>query len=129
AVYDERERSLWLCRDRFGEKPLYLYRDATGVYFASETRALRTLVGGALSPNYQQLTRYLVNGYKSLYKSGETFLKGVTELPPGSCLKVDSEGRETIGRYWTPSIAPDPDMPYGEAVTGTRSHLEKAVSI
>jgi asparagine synthase (glutamine-hydrolysing) len=129
AAYDERERSLLLCRDRFGEKPLYLYRDATGLYFASETRALRTLVGRALRPNYRQLTRYLVNGYKSLYKSGETFLDGVTELPAGSWLHIDREGRETAGRYWTPSIAPEPDMQYADAVTGTRSHLEKAVSI
>jgi asparagine synthase (glutamine-hydrolysing) len=129
ALYDERERSLLLCRDRFGEKPLYLYRDATGLYFASETRALRTLVGRAFPPNYQQLTRYLVNGYKSLYKSGETFLQDVTELPPGSWLQIDREGRETTGRYWTPSIAPDPDMRYGDAVTATRAHLEKAVSI
>jgi asparagine synthase (glutamine-hydrolysing) len=129
AVYDERERSLLLCRDRFGEKPLYLYRDATGLYFASETRALRTLVGRALRPNYAQLTRYLVNGYKSLYKSGETFLDGVTELPAGSWLQIDRHGRETAGRYWTPSIEPDPDMQYGDAVTGTRAHLEKSVSI
>jgi len=129
AVYDERERTLLLCRDRFGEKPLYLYRDSTGVYFASETRVLRTLLGHSLKPNATQLTRYLVNGYKSLYKNGETFLEGVTELPPGSWLQIDAEGRETTGRYWTPSIAPDPEMQYGDAVTGVRYHLEKAVSI
>ena len=129
AIYDQRERTLLLCRDRFGEKPLYLYRDATGVYFASETRVLKTLVTRRLSPNFNQLRRYLVNGYKSLYKSGETFIDGVTELPPGSWLQIDAAGVETTGRYWTPSIAPNPDMQYGDAVAGVRHHLEKAVSI
>lgn len=129
ACYDERDRSLLLCRDRFGEKPLYLFRDATGLYFASETRALAALAGRRFTPNVAQLKRYLVNGYKSLYKSGETFFEGVTELPAGSWLHVSAEGQETRGRYWTPAIAPDSSMPYADAVLGTRHQLERAVSI
>src|SRR5258708_17014936 len=38
AVYDEADGSLLLSRDRFGEKPLYLYRDASGLYFGSEVK-------------------------------------------------------------------------------------------
>ena len=38
AVYDEDDGSLMLGRDRFGEKPLYLYRDESGLYFASEVK-------------------------------------------------------------------------------------------
>ena len=129
ACYDERDRSLLLCRDRFGEKPLYLYRDSTGLYFASETRALAALAGHRFAPNLRQLKRYLVNGYKSLYKRGETFLEGVTELSPGTWLHVSADGQETSGRYWTPAIAPDPEMPYADAVIGVRRHLETAVSI
>src|SRR6267378_776282 len=36
AVYDEADGSLMLSRDRFGEKPLYIYRDKSGLYFGSE---------------------------------------------------------------------------------------------
>src|SRR6185503_824392 len=129
AYYDERDRSLLLCRDRFGEKPLYLFRDATGLYFASETRALAALAGRRFAPNARQLKRYLVNGYKSLYKSGETFFEGVTELPPGSWLQISADGHETRGRYWSPAIAPEPSMTYADAVLGTRQQLERAVSI
>ena len=40
AIWDERERTCFLARDRFGIKPLY-YHDAEGVLtFASEVRAL-----------------------------------------------------------------------------------------
>ena len=105
------------------------YRDATGLYFASEARCIEALVGRHLSPNFNQLRRYLVNGYKSLYKSGETFIEGVTELAPGSWLQIDAAGRETTGRYWNPSIAPNPAMQYEEAVAGVRDHLEQAVSL
>ena len=39
ALWDEREQSLWLVRDRFGVKPLY-YPTAGGVLFASEPKAI-----------------------------------------------------------------------------------------
>jgi asparagine synthase (glutamine-hydrolysing) len=129
AVFDAHDGSLTLSRDRFGEKPLYLYRDGTGIYFASETRALQALIGRRLAPNIAQVTRYLVNGYKSLYKSGETFFEGVTELPPGSWLRIDADGSETAGRYWNPRAQIDECLDYGTAVDGVRRRLEQAVAI
>ena len=129
AAFDAGTGSLWLCRDRFGEKPLYLHRDATGIYFASETRALRALAGRSFAPNLNQVTRYLVNGYKSLYKHGETFLQGVSELAPGTWLRIDADGTETTGRYWTPRVEPDDDLSYDAAVSGVRERLERSVDI
>ena len=38
AVYDEEDGSLVLSRDRFGEKPLYIYGTANGLYFGSEPK-------------------------------------------------------------------------------------------
>ena len=127
ALYAAADGSLTLCRDRFGEKPLYLFRDASGLYFASEIKALRTLIGTRLAVNQQQLTRYLVNGYKSLYKTAETFFAGVTELPARSWLRIDANGSETGGEYWTPRVCPRESLTYGEAVAGVRSRLEQAV--
>src|ERR1051326_6527446 len=45
AVYDNRSESLTMARDRFGEKPLYLYDDAGALYFGSEIKCLRQLLG------------------------------------------------------------------------------------
>ncbi len=66
ASYDERDGSLLLSRDRFGEKPLYLYRTPDGTYFGSEVKLLVALLGRRLEVNYEHLYRYLVNGYKAL---------------------------------------------------------------
>ena len=45
AWYDERDGTLLLSRDRFGEKPLYLWRREAGLYFASEVKGLAALAG------------------------------------------------------------------------------------
>src|ERR1700690_277134 len=94
ALYDEKDGSFTLCRDRFGEKPLYMYRDSSGLYFGSEVKFIVALLGRKLEVNHDHLYRYLVNGYKTLSKDGHTFFKGITELSPGTYLSVDSEGRE-----------------------------------
>ena len=103
ATYDERTGVLGLSRDRFGEKPLYIYRDGDDLYFGSEVKFIVGLLGRPLPVNHRHLRRYLVNGYKSLYKTHETFFEGLTELPPGSWLERGPGTDEHEGRYWSPS--------------------------
>ncbi|GFM32541.1 asparagine synthase (glutamine-hydrolyzing) [Desulfovibrio subterraneus] len=127
AMYDMQHGTLALCRDRFGEKPLFLYRCDHGVYFASEVKALFALLGRRLPVNRTKILRYLVNGYKSIYKSTDTFFEGVEELPNACWLRLD-EACSPV-RYWTPRIEPDEAMTYEEAVSGARAHLLKAVEL
>ena len=129
AYFDARKGSLLLSRDRFGEKPLYLHRDSSGLYFASEPKFLFALLGKSLPVNKNHLRRYLVNGYKSLYKTRETFFEGLEELPARSALIVDSSGKETRNEYWTPAYQPQVDMSREDAVKATREHLLRAVEI
>lgn len=129
AAHDARDGSLLLCRDRFGEKPLYLHRDASGgLYFGSEVKFLAALAGRGFSINQRQLKRFLVYGYKSLYQTGETFFDGIEELPTGTWLRMGPDG-ETSGRYWTPTFAPENDMTLDEAVAATRTELLRAVEM
>jgi asparagine synthase (glutamine-hydrolysing) len=129
AAYDERDGSLVLSRDRFGEKPLYVYRADGGLYFGSEIKLLRSMVGARIGVDLDQIRRFLVNGYKSLYKEEHGFFLGVREVPPGSFLKLDAHGREVCERYWRPSFEQDDQMPYGEAVRGTRERLIRSVEL
>ena len=45
AAYDERSGEFVLSRDRFGEKPLYLFRDERGLFFGSEAKFVFALMG------------------------------------------------------------------------------------
>ena len=51
AVWDERERSLTLAADPFGEKPLYYRESDEGLVFGSDVRALIEADGGIGAPN------------------------------------------------------------------------------
>ncbi|MHA1936592.1 MAG: asparagine synthase (glutamine-hydrolyzing) [Candidatus Thorarchaeota archaeon] len=129
ALYDERERSLLLARDRFGEKPLYLYEDDTGLYFGSEIKFLSALSGRRFEINYDHLYRYLVNGYKSLYKMSETFFKNVVELPPSTVLTIATDGSKSHNKYWYPTCVQDESMTYEDAVSAVREALIQSVKL
>ena len=129
AVYDEADGSLTLCRDRFGEKPLYLYRDATGTYFGSEVKFITALRGRALPVNYDQVYRFLVNGYKALYKEPRTFFEGLSEVPPATTLRIEPDGTSRCWRYWHPRYDADEEMSCEEAVAGVRERLIRSVEL
>lgn len=129
AVYDEKDGTLALSRDRFAEKPLFLYRDAQGLTFGSEVKFIVALLGRKLEVNYSQLYRFLVNGYKSIYKRGQTFFQGLEELPRASLLQVDAQGKAKTAPYWTPRFAQNQDMSYADAVAGARERLLRSVQL
>lgn len=129
GVYNEEDGSLTLSRDRFGEKPLYLYREGGDLYFGSEPKFIFALLGRRLEINRDHIFRYLVNGYKSLYKEGHTFFRGLSELPPGSTLHVAPDGDEQLERYWRPQVNIDESMTRQEAVEGARERMIRAVEL
>lgn len=130
AWFDGTSESLLLSRDRFGEKPLYLYQDGEDLYFGSEAKFIFALVGKPLPVNYNHLKRYLVNGYKSLYKKNETFFIGLRELSPGTYLQINGAGERNSHRYWSPAFNGfDESMTYERAVEETRARLIRSVEL
>ena len=129
GLYDEDRGTLTLCRDRFGEKPLYMLRDDRGVYFGSEIKFIAALAGRSLEVNYDHLWRYLVNGYKALYKRPTAFFKGIEEVPPGTLLHLDGDLNAAPVRYWHPSFEQDAGMAFEEAVEGARSRLIRSMEL
>jgi len=100
AVWDGGQKTVFLARDRFGIKPLYLCRESGELAFASELRALRA-GGFPAAPRLDgvQLRHYLAYGY--LAPDGAP-LTGVRSLPPASVLAVNVEGGERLTTYWRP---------------------------
>lgn len=129
GMYDAASGELTLCRDRFGEKPLFVHRAPHGLYFASEPKAIFAMLGRTLPPNTRHLARFLVNGYKALNKGAETFFQGLTQVPPAMLLTATSEGPEQVRSYWDPRLAVEEGMEYPEAVAAVRDRLVRSVEL
>jgi asparagine synthase (glutamine-hydrolysing) len=128
AIYDTRDRKLFLSRDRFAEKPLYFVETPDGFYFGSEVKFLKALSGRSFPVNRKQVLRYLVNGYKALYKQPETYFDGIREIPFATSAVISQEGRLRLDRYWQPVARPQA-MTMAEAVEGARHHLVESMRI
>ncbi|WNJ99115.1 asparagine synthase (glutamine-hydrolyzing) [Thalassospiraceae bacterium LMO-JJ14] len=126
ALFDRTTSELILSRDRFGEKPLYTWFVGDTLYFASEIKTLTALVGRKPPVNTEQLRRYLVNGYKCLGKSGQTYFEGVSALPSGSCAIMQTPARPAPAPYWR--LAMDTrETSFEDAVAHAKSLLIRAV--
>lgn len=106
ALWDSREHSLLLSRDRLGIKPLYYRRDGDRLAFASEPWVL---AGDATRPNLRAVRDYLEQGY--LDEGDETFFEGIVRLPPAHNLLVAHDGTVTLERYWALEPSEPPDDP------------------
>ncbi len=105
AIWDARERSLFLCRDRFGVKPLYLAEGGGMLAFASEIKALRTLPWVSSAPDVEVAARYLVDG--TLARGRRTFFKDVECFPPAHSLLI-RDGNRHWDNYWpAPGLSKD----------------------
>ncbi len=128
AIHDAWSQTVFLSRDRFGEKPLYLLETTDGITFGSEIKFLAALSGQSLGVNTQHLLRYLVNGYKSLHKGSDTFFLGVREVPYATNVIVRADGTVRSYRYWSPPVAPQ-DMTFADVVEGFRTRLIESMRI
>ncbi|MEQ9491110.1 MAG: asparagine synthase (glutamine-hydrolyzing) [Alphaproteobacteria bacterium] len=125
ALFDAAQQCFVLSRDRFGEKPLYLWKTKDAFFFASEIKALSAMAGARPAVNDRQIRRYLVNGYKSLYPSGETFYRDIEEFPRSSFC-VFGNGDEKPRSFWSVGYNPQP-MSLAEAVDTTQTLVTESI--
>ncbi len=129
ALYDAATGTLWLCRDRFGEKPLYVNRCSHGVFFGSEVKFLAALSGERFAVNMRHVARFLVKGYKALYKVDEGFFQGVRQVPAATVVAFRPHRIEESRRYWWPAFQENPALSLPEAVAGARDALFRSMEI
>lgn len=108
ALWDRKERTLLLARDRYGIKPLYYARQGTTFSFGSEQKAILSDPGFRRRLNAPALLEYFT--FQNLF-TDQTLLEGIRLLPAGDYLQLDfATGAERTTRYWDYRFR-EPDEP------------------
>jgi asparagine synthase (glutamine-hydrolysing) len=97
ALWDERERTLTLCRDRFGEKPLFYGWSGRDLVFASELKALVVHPDWSPSLDRSALTAFMRYCY---VPAPATIWQGIKKLPSASFVTFAADA--------SPGTMPDP---------------------
>jgi asparagine synthase (glutamine-hydrolysing) len=97
AVWNTRTQTLTLARDRVGKKPLYVYRDAQRVVFASEIKALLAHPDVTTEIDRDALPSYLMYGY---VPHPQTCYTRITHLEPATVTTITRDGQARARRYW-----------------------------
>ena len=127
AVWDARHERLFLARDRFGEKPLYLHENGGDLYFASEIKALLRIPGVQPAVNLEAVWDYLAYRY---VPGPKTLFTGIRKLMPGTTASWE-RGELKEERYWS---APDRgpcrrQTPQRDVVASFLQRLDEAVKL
>jgi asparagine synthase (glutamine-hydrolysing) len=97
ALWDARQRTLTLVRDRLGIKPLYWGEIGDLFLFGSELKALTAHPGWAPEIDRGALAAYLRLAY---VPAPHSIYKGVFKLEPGQILTLRPNQAPTLERYW-----------------------------
>jgi len=125
AIWDARDRTLLLARDRLGKKPLYYAADDRRVAFASEPKALLQDPSLRASPNPIAIHHYLTWGY---VPSPWCAFDGVRKLPPAHLLTVHAARLESR-RYWDLHYRPKRGGAEADLVGELRNTLQEATAL
>jgi asparagine synthase (glutamine-hydrolysing) len=129
AIWDGRDRTLWLARDRLGKKPLYYLADRSRLIFGSEIKCILEYPGVPRTLNRKALPLYLAY---ACAPAPETMFEGVRMLMPGSWLRI-TDGQIKTQAYWDPPLPSDPEavraQPESEWVAELLGQLRAAVRL
>jgi asparagine synthase (glutamine-hydrolysing) len=131
AVWDARERTLLLARDRLGKKPLYVLCGHDVIAFASELKGLAAL-GLPLAIDDEAVAYYRWLGY---VPAEHCIWRGVRKLPAATFARIDLRQPPLPAirpePYWDPLVGAATGFAgsYGDAIDATLALLDDATKL
>lgn len=120
GVYDKSDKSLFLCRDRIGVKPLY-YSQKSGTFaFSSKIESLLYVKGVEPVCTREGLNEIFMLGPAKTI--GKTVFRDIKELPPAAYLTI-KDGKTQIKEYWSLKA-----VPFYETETEAQEHTHALVT-
>lgn len=126
AIWDERDRSLFLARDRVGKKPLlYSHRPDGSIVFASEFTAMLEHPSIGRDVDLEAIDLYLSF---MCAPAPKTAFKQIRKLEPGHWLRW-KDGRIETRRYWRPDFSKKIKITEEEAIEETTRILRESTRL
>ena len=133
ALWDRQDKTLYLSRDRAGEKPLYYGWAGHTLLFASELKALHQHPDFRAEIDRGAVAVYLRHNY---IPAPHSIYKGIYKLTPGTLLATRGFGSDASPKpYWSAKHAAEDGLAHpftgteSEAVSELDSLLNDAVSM
>ncbi len=123
AIWDRRERRLFLARDRIGIKPLFIHEGERELRFGSEIKAILADPKISRDIDVSSLDAFLAQNYVA---APATLLRDVRQLEPGE-LAVFHEGETKRRTYWDLRFRRGRDISGAEWVDRVESKLREVV--
>jgi asparagine synthase (glutamine-hydrolysing) len=122
AVWDNLKKTLTLCRDRVGEKPLFYYQKNSKIAFASSLPALKPAM------TEFQISNKAISSLMSYQyiPHNESIYEGVKKLPPGHYMTFSKSG-VNIKPYWSLNYKNKYDITVDEVKNNTAEILNSAI--
>ena len=98
GLWDEKNKKLFLVKDRYGIKPLYYYADNEKLIFSSTVKALEKSGLFRVEKNPQAMIGFLLFGSVPLPL---TTVKNVFAIPSGHYLVREADGRQKMVQYYS----------------------------
>lgn len=123
SLWDRKNSSLYLIRDRVGKKPLYFYFLNNTLTFASEIKAIVSNKRESLNINLNSLSEFFKLGY---IPGNETIYEEIKEVKPGHVLEFSSKGIKEKS-YWSASFNQEIEITYQDALQEVDRLLRLAI--
>lgn len=124
AIWNRREKSLFMARDYFGIKPLHYTQVGGHFVYGSEIKSILEFPEFEKKLNLRELDRYISFEYPV---PPETFFEGVYCLMPAHYLWYRN-GKTETHRYWDPLFQVDDSITEEQAVQQIEDVFENSVN-
>lgn len=124
ALWDARNKTLLLARDRLGIKPLYYHLGDGWMAFASEIKALLAHPEIPAELNPESLADFL--SFQNILDD-KTILRGIKKLLPATVLLRKENGAAVVNTYWKPEFKKVRPASIGECVEQYREVFSSSV--
>ncbi len=123
AIFDSRNKTTYIVRDRMGVKPVYIYHNKKFVLFASEIKAITACSFIPRKINYSSMNEFMLFGYTV---TENTIYNDILKVKPGHYYRISEKGVDSFN-YWDLPVTTNYSINEDEASEQLKYHLEKSV--